>query len=81
LAMCSSHLIFLLGVYQFFFETPIISLIVLSPHLSLGRFLEVLSSSLVYVILDVLCFPILHLHVFTQIRWLYIILAWRDNNG
>jgi hypothetical protein len=52
-----------------------------SPHLSFGRFLEVLSSSLLCVILHVLCFPILHLHVFTQIRWLYIILTWRDNNG
>jgi hypothetical protein len=81
LLMRYSHLIFLLGVNQFFLETPIISLIALSPHLSLGGFLEVLSASLVYVILDVLCFPILHLHVFTQIRWLYIILAWRDNNG
>jgi hypothetical protein len=81
-AMCSSHLIFLLGVYQIFLETPIISLIAFFPHTcQLRDFLEVLSSSLVYVILHVLCFPILHLHVFTQIRWLYIILTCRDNNG
>ncbi len=33
LAMRSPHLIFLLGVYQIFLETRIISLIVLSPHL------------------------------------------------